>query len=125
MEILIFVALIAVAVLRNKAMEKQQEQQREQQREQNKQRTTVQEQIDEVKKRFEKDGFDMRFESQEGTKSTEGECVEPNPNHCAVEHFEDTVYTSEIGKEESDFTREDFVKGIIMAEILSKPKSVQ
>lgn len=65
------------------------------------------------------------FKETEGTESSEGMCIEPNANHCAVEHFEDTVYASEIGNTENEFTHKDFVKGIIMAEILSKPKSLQ
>lgn len=67
----------------------------------------------------------IKYESEEGRESNEGKCIEPNANHCAVEHFDDTVYASEIGTENSDFTREDLVKGIIMAEIISKPKSMQ
>lgn len=66
----------------------------------------------------------VKYESEEGTESTEGKCIEPNPDHCAVEHFEDTVYTEEIGREIT-FDREDFVKGILMAEIISKPKSLR
>ncbi len=65
------------------------------------------------------------FVSMEGTESFEGKCIEPDANHCAVEHLEDSVYASEIGMEENAFTHEDIVKGIIMAEILSKPKSLQ
>ncbi|MBE7092224.1 MAG: hypothetical protein E7365_03470 [Clostridiales bacterium] len=63
------------------------------------------------------------FISSEGYGSQEGECIEPNANHCAVEHMEDTVYDTEI-KDETvvDFNRENLVKGIVMAEILSKPK---
>ena len=61
--------------------------------------------------------------SMEGTKSTEGECIEENPKHCAVEHIEDSVYVNEItDTSEVAFDRQDLVKGIIMAEILSKPK---
>lgn len=62
------------------------------------------------------------FASSEGFASQEGQCIEPNPNHCAVEHEEDSVYASEI-KDEAPvvFNRENLVQGIIMAEIL-KPK---
>ena len=65
------------------------------------------------------------YESAEGSESNEGKCIEENPAHCVVEHSEDSIYATEIGNENNDFTREDFVKGIIMAEILSKPKSMQ
>lgn len=82
--------------------------------------------------KLEKDGYRQKqektvnFVSSEGSESSEGKCIEPNANHCAVEHTEDSVYASEIGMEESNcFTHEDVVKGIIMAEILSKPKSLQ
>ena len=62
------------------------------------------------------------FVSTEGMASQEGQCIEPNANHCAVEHFEDTVYDSEISdKVPVKFDREYLVQGIIMAEIL-KPK---
>ena len=67
----------------------------------------------------------VRYVSEEGSESNEGKCIEPNANHCSVEHFEDTVYANEIGSENIDFTHEDFVKGIIMAELISKPKSLQ
>lgn len=62
------------------------------------------------------------FVSSEGFASQEGQCIEPNPNHCAVEHEEDSVYASEI-KDEAPvvFNRENLVQGIVMAEIL-KPK---
>ena len=66
----------------------------------------------------------LKYESAEGSESTEGKCIEPNPSHCAVEHAEDTVYTEEIGREKP-FNRDDFVKGILMAEIISKPKSLR
>lgn len=54
---------------------------------------------------------------------SEGECIEEHPNHCAVEHQPDSVYATEISDSENvSFTREQLVNGIIMAEILSKPK---
>lgn len=63
------------------------------------------------------------FVSTEGTASQEGSCVEPDANHCAVEHIEDTVYQTEITDEAPvKINRESLVQGIIMAEILSKPK---
>ena len=63
------------------------------------------------------------FVSQEGTESQEGKCIEENANHCAVEHIEDTVYQTEITDETPvKINRESLVQGIIMAEILSKPK---
>ena len=67
----------------------------------------------------------LTYESTEGSESNEGKCIEPDANHCVVEHPLDTVYAEEIGSENNNFAREDFVKGIIMAEILSKPKSMQ
>ncbi len=67
-----------------------------------------------------------KYESFEGSESSEGKCIEPNPDHCAVEHEEETVYTNEIGDEAScAFSKEDFVKGIIMSEIVSVPKSLR
>lgn len=66
----------------------------------------------------------LKYESEEGSESTEGKCIEPNPSHCAVEHFEDIIYNEEIGRE-TGFDREDFIKGILMAEIVSKPKSLR
>ncbi len=66
------------------------------------------------------------FVSTEGSESNEGKCIEPDANHCAVEHDADSVYLTEITDEPaSAFTREDMVKGIIMAEILSKPKCME
>ncbi len=66
------------------------------------------------------------FVSTEGSESNEGKCIEPNANHCAVEHEADSIYLSEITDEPaSAFTRDDMVKGIIMAEILSKPKCME
>lgn len=63
------------------------------------------------------------YVSAEGSVSQEGKCIEPDANHCAVEHFEDTVYANEITDEAPvKFDREHLVQGIIMAEILSKPK---
>ena len=63
------------------------------------------------------------FVSAEGSESQEGKCIEEDANHCAVEHFEDTVYQTEISDEAPVyFNRESLVQGIIMAEILSKPK---
>lgn len=53
----------------------------------------------------------------------EGECIENEPEHCAVEHTADSVYASEISDEpKNDFSREQLVNGIIIAELLSKPK---
>ena len=66
------------------------------------------------------------FVSAEGSESTEGKCIEENANHCAVEHEADSIYASEIADERTlAFTRDDMVKGIIMAEILSKPKCME
>ena len=65
------------------------------------------------------------YVSVEGTNSSEGKCIEPNANHCAVEHSEDSDYASEITDEAVAFSRDDIVKGIIMAEILSKPKCME
>ncbi len=64
----------------------------------------------------------QKYYSSEGSKSTEGECIEPNPSHCVTEHVEDSVYATEISDEEVEFDRESLVKGIIMAEIITKPK---
>lgn len=53
----------------------------------------------------------------------EGECIESEPEHCAVKHSPDSVYATEISDEPKiDFSREQLVNGIIMAELLSKPK---
>ena len=53
----------------------------------------------------------------------EGECIESEPEHCAVKHSPDSVYATEISdKPKIDFSREQLVNGIIMAELLSKPK---
>ena len=64
------------------------------------------------------------FASTEGSASTEGECIEPNPNHCVTKHVDDAIYSAEIKDEgiSLDLDRESIVKGIIMAEIISKPK---
>lgn len=63
------------------------------------------------------------FVSTEGMESQEGKCIEPDANHCSVEHEEDSVYSSEITDEaHAKFNRESLVQGIVMAEILSKPK---
>lgn len=63
------------------------------------------------------------FVSMEGTESQEGKCIEPDANHCTVEHYEDSVYASEIADEKTPkFNRENLIQGVIMAEILSKPK---
>ena len=63
------------------------------------------------------------YVSAEGSESQEGKCIEPDANHCSVEHTADSVYASEITDEASPkFNRESLVQGIIMAEILSKPK---
>lgn len=63
------------------------------------------------------------FVSTEGSESHEGKCIEKDANHCAVEHIEDSVYQTEISDEApKKFNRESLVQGIIMAEILSKPK---
>ena len=63
------------------------------------------------------------FVSYEGSESYEGKCIEPDANHCAVEHVEDEIFQTEIADEKpARFNRENFVQGIIMAEILSKPK---
>lgn len=51
----------------------------------------------------------------------EGECIETEPVHCAVEHTPDSVYATEIS-DKPDISREQLVNGIIMAELLSKPK---
>ena len=66
----------------------------------------------------------VKYESAEGSESDEGKCIEPDPQHCAVEHPEETIYSTEIGTEPV-FSKDDFVKGIIMSEILSKPKSLR
>jgi hypothetical protein len=65
-----------------------------------------------------------RYVSTEGSASTEGECIEPNPNHCVTDHIDDAIYSAEINDEgiSLDLDRESIVKGIIMAEIISKPK---
>lgn len=53
----------------------------------------------------------------------EGECIEKDPNHCAVRHTPDSVYANEITDEPRQaFSREQLVNGIIVAELLSKPK---
>lgn len=53
----------------------------------------------------------------------EGECIEEHPDHCAVEHQPDSVYASEISENATvEIDREQLVNGIIMSEILSKPK---
>ena len=70
--------------------------------------------------------MEASFVSAEGSESSEGKCIEENANHCAVEHEADSVYASEITDERTPaFTRDDMVKGIIMAEILSKPKCME
>ena len=38
---------------------------------------------------------------------------------------DESIQNNEIGKEDITFTREDLIKGIIMKEILSKPKALQ
>lgn len=75
-------------------------------------------------KRSENPKITVKYQSAEGSESDEGKCIEPDPQHCAVEHIEETVYSNEIGIEPS-FSKDDFVKGIIMSEILSKPKSLR
>ena len=63
------------------------------------------------------------FASPEGTASQEGTCIEPNADHCVMdEHIDDVIYATQITDEQPVFTRENLVQGIIMAEILSKPK---
>ncbi len=152
MEVLIFIAAIIFIIAKNAAKVKQQSQQNEPEETEPRnpidfeeiQRKLVGEFFGEKQKEQGRDyqgvnrpkteGYreeipltknSIKYESEEGRESNEGKCIEPNANHCAVEHFDDTVYASEIGIENSDFTREDLVKGIIMAEIISKPKSMQ
>ncbi len=152
MEVLIFIAVIIFIIAKNAAKVKQQTQQNEPQKPETRnpidfeeiQRRIAGEFFGESEKEQNRDyqgvnrpkaeGYrearpltknSIKYESEEGRESNEGKCIEPNANHCAVEHFEDTVYASEIGSENIDFTREDLVKGIIMAEIISKPKSMQ
>ena len=61
------------------------------------------------------------YVSNEGTSSSEGTCIEENPQHCAVKHEEnDDIYV--LNGENTSFNRQDVVKGIIMSEILGKPK---
>ncbi len=110
MEILIFVALIAVAIIRNRIVERQNAEKNR----------PVFEEIPHIDEDLIKP-----YESSEGTESNEGKCIEPNPVHCAVEHFEDSVYESEIGSQAPDTSREELIKAIIMSEIISKPKSLQ
>ena len=63
------------------------------------------------------------FVSTEGTASTEGECIEENPDHCAVEHEDNAIYGNEIGSEKRfNVSHKTLVNGVIMAEIISKPK---
>lgn len=62
------------------------------------------------------------FVSFEGSESYEGKCIEPDADHCAVEHVDD-VFQTEISEETPvRFNREALIQGIIMSEILSKPK---
>ncbi len=61
------------------------------------------------------------YVSNEGTSSSEGTCIEEDPQHCAVKHEEtDDIYV--LSGENASFDRQDIVKGIIMSEILGKPK---
>ena len=56
--------------------------------------------------------------SAEGTASQEGECVEENPNHCAVEHPEEKAPAAPAAR----FTASELKNGILMGEILGRPK---
>lgn len=56
--------------------------------------------------------------STEGTASQEGECVEENPNHCAVEHPEERASAAPAAR----FTASELKNGILMGEILGRPK---
>lgn len=62
--------------------------------------------------------------SPEGKPSTEGECIEPNPGHCAVEHHEDAAY-SQTQNERIDMDKQELIKGILWSEILGKPKCMR
>ena len=62
--------------------------------------------------------------SPEGKPSTEGECIEPNPNHCAVEHQEDAAYR-QTENEFIDVEKQELMKGILWSEILGKPKCMR
>lgn len=59
--------------------------------------------------------------SMEGTASTEGECIEENPQHCAVEHLPDDVYDADTGFA-VDFDRRKLLSAMIMGEVLNAPK---
>ena len=62
--------------------------------------------------------------SPEGKPSTEGECIEPNPNPCAVVHHEDPAYSQEQN-ELIDMDKQELIKGILWSEILGKPKCMR
>ena len=62
--------------------------------------------------------------SPEGKPSAEGECIEPNPNHCAVEHQQDTAY-AQNQSDALNIEKQELIKGILWSEILGKPKCMR
>ena len=61
------------------------------------------------------------FGSAEGTAGTEGECIEENPQHCAVEHLPDDAY-DEVTDFGDEFDRKALLRAMIMGEVLNAPK---
>ena len=60
--------------------------------------------------------------SPEGTASDEGECVEENPQHCAVEHSEEPAYALDSA---ANLPREELARAVVVSEILGKPVSLR
>lgn len=84
------------------------------------QKTPMQEEYERfLKRQAARDAF-----SPEGKPSSEGECIEPNPNHCVVEHSEDAAY-SQNETELDAIDKQELVKGILWSEILGKPKCMR
>ena len=60
--------------------------------------------------------------SPEGTASDEGECVEENPQHCAVEHSEEPAYLLDSVV---TLPRGELARAVVISEILGKPVSLR